>query len=619
MGFGMGNGPNASLAILGAGTSMGNAGGYNNYNTTGAGAANSGGMTNGTAMTSPLTPMEKANLEERLDLLQKRIIEIKLNGLSDHRINVDGETGKDDISSQPAWMRQWRLDGKAPVMQFELLPGETVKDALNFAGGFALQAFSGSLTLRRMNASGSFNIMDVPAEDMGKFTLLRGDVLTALPLQGSQEGEIGVAGWVRVRGTVAWKKGQRVGDLLKNMALVLPDTYMERGELVRTTPDGSKSYLAFNVARALAGDTDHNLPLENRDAITLYRIDDMRRPLTLTVIGPVSKPGKFEYINGMRASDLLFRAGVPLENADQFVAELARNRNGAAPEVLRLDLRRLVSNAAKSPVDLKDDRLNPPLLPLDQISIFAKPDYREHRTITLIGQVARPGSYELDSPNASLRDIIKRAGGLTPEAMPSAGIFLRSMGGSDPEKRRANLVAGVENADPTSNGINEILKRLSETMRLPGSGAIETNPLLHGLTAGSLNRLVMNLPGLLAGDPAAEVELQDRDEIIIPRRTDVAYVVGETASPFAAYKVNRGTEVKNLIDLAGGPTRNADTWHIRLLKADGRIIDGWWVGSRKVEPGDAILVPQRIRRDVSWQENLAALTPVAILINALRN
>jgi len=226
------------------------------------------------------------------------------------------------------------------------------------------------------------------------------------------------------------------------------------------------------------------------------------------------------------------------------------------------------------------------------------------------------GSYVLDDPRLTLSQLLQRAGGLTPEAMPSAGIFLRSMGGSDPEKRRANLVAGVENADPTSNGINEILKRLSETMRLPGSGAIETNPLLHGLTAGSLNRLVMNLPGLLAGDPAAEVELQDRDEIIIPRRTDVAYVVGETASPFAAYKVNRGTEVKNLIDLAGGPTRNADTWHIRLLKADGRIIDSRVMG-KAIEPGDAVLVPQRFRLSTSWQENLQALTPLALILNAI--
>ena len=128
---------------------------------------------------------------------------------------------------------------------------------------------------------------------------------------------------------------------------------------------------------------------------------------------------------------------------------------------------------------------------------------------------------------------------------------------------------------------------------------------------------MVNLPGLLAGEPAAEVELQDGDELIIPRRTNVAYVVGEMASPFASFKVSQGMKVKELLNLAGGPTRNADTSNIRLLKADGRILDSW-LNSKLVEPGDALLVPQRIKRDSSWQENLAALTPLAILINTFK-
>jgi len=94
-------------------------------------------------------------------------------------------------------------------------------------------------------------------------------------------------------------------------------------------------------------------------------------------------------------------------------------------------------------------------------------------------------------------------------------------------------------------------------------------------------------------------------------------VIGETASPFASYKVAPDTRVKDLLQLAGGTTRNADTSNIRLMKADGRIIDRG-VAGQPVEPGDAVLVPQRIQREVSWQENLYALTPLAILINALK-
>ena len=141
--------------------------------------------------------------------------------------------------------------------------------------------------------------------------------------------------------------------------------------------------------------------------------------------------------------------------------------------------------------------------------------------------------------------------------------------------------------------------------------------MLHGLQTGGLNRLVVDIPAILAGNPDADVALQDGDEIIFPRQTDSAYVVGEAASPFAVYKVRQGMTVKQLLAQAGGPTRNADTWNIRLLRADGRVVDSW-VNSRKVEPGDTVLVPQRVRRDTTWQENLQALTPIALIVNAVK-
>lgn len=605
MGLGQSSLGQPSLGQAGAGMSL--------YGQAG---ANSGA--NAAASPLPMSPSERGQLESRLDLLQRHLVDLKARARGDQRISEEGDFSPNEFQGQPAWLTHWLLEGEAPSMQFEMLPNETVNDALRFAGGFALKAFSGAVTLRRIDAAGSMRMMDVPAgQAMATCTLQRGDVLTALPLRDVNEGAVTIGGWTRVQGVFALDPGQRVGDFLKQMSLVLPDTYMERAELVRTHPDGSKHYLAFNVAKAMAGDPEHNLLLEKRDAVELYRVGDLRSRRTLTVQGAVTKPGTFEFLDGMRASDLLFRAGVPLASADHYVAELAHTVDGRKTEIHQLDLARLLSTTGGSPVDLKDDQVNPPLAPFDQLSVFSKPDFRQHRSITLDGQVVRPGVYDLESPKTGLLEVIKRAGGFTPEAMPQAGIFLRSLGGANADKLRANAMAGVDNVDPTSNGINDILSRLNETKR-SGIGTLQVTPLLHGLTAGSLNRLVVDWPAIMAGDPSAEVQLQDGDEIIIPRHTEVAYVVGETASPFAAFKVSQGMTVKDLLAMAGGPTRNADKGSIRLLKADGRIMDSWVKGKR-VEPGDAVLVPQRIRNDVAWQANLAALTPLAILINALKN
>jgi len=72
-----------------------------------------------------------------------------------------------------------------------------------------------------------------------------------------------------------------------------------------------------------------------------------------------------------------------------------------------------------------------------------------------------------------------------------------------------------------------------------------------------------------------------------------------------------------VLKLAGGYTRNADKAQVRLLKADGRVIDSR-VRSKGMEPGDALLVPQRIRKDVPWQDTLLAMTPLALIYNAIR-
>jgi protein involved in polysaccharide export with SLBB domain len=105
--------------------------------------------------------------------------------------------------------------------------------------------------------------------------------------------------------------------------------------------------------------------------------------------------------------------------------------------------------------------------------------------------------------------------------------------------------------------------------------------------------------------------------VFIPRRTDSVCVVGEVASSFSTFHVRPGDRVRDVLRLAGGYTRNADQAQVRLLKADGRVIDSR-VGSRDMEPGDALLVPQRIRKDVPWQDTLMALTPLALIYNAIR-
>jgi len=571
---------------------------------------------------TPLSLTERSALEDRLFVLKRQLVTLKEGPVGDHRVRINPESNLPVLQagvweSQPEWLRRWEQTGRAPSMQFEMKAGETAADALRFAGGFAVEAGEGTLTLRHRAASGITHGQDVSLAEAARVTVGRGDVLSA-PVRRERTGPVvALSGWARVPGTFARTEGMRVGDLLKREEQVLPDTYRARGEIVHTALDGTTRFQTFDVDKALAGDPTHNLLLEDRDRVELFRMEDLRLPRLVTVLGPVARPGIYSFHEGMRASDLIFRAGVPAKSADRLVAEVAHSRDGKPSDVIRLDLTKLLSTEAASPIALLDDAVNPRIQPDDQLSLFEKPDFKVHRTIRITGQVSRPGSYTLDSSHPRLSELIQRAGGLTPEAMPQAGIFLRRMNAQDASLQRAAEESGLAGKDPTAKGVNEILERLNETKRQPLSGQLLKNPLMHGLLAGSLNRMVVDFSGALKGSAAADVELMDGDEVIIPRMSEAAYVVGETASPFATYKVAKGMKVADLLRLAGGTTRNADTSNIRLLKADGRILDSW-VEGKAVEPGDTVLVPQRFRRDTSWQENLQALTPLALILNAVK-
>jgi protein involved in polysaccharide export with SLBB domain len=341
--------------------------------------------------------------------------------------------------------------------------------------------------------------------------------------------------------------------------------------------------------------------------VELGRVADLRLPSRVTILGPFTRPGVFDWHEGMRASDLVYRAGVPKLSAQRHYAELARLGDGRTRSVVRLDLARLLSTEDRAPVGLTDDRVNPRLEPFDQITIYENPDFRMHRTVSILGQVRRPGPYVIQEERFTLGQLIDRAGGLTGDAMPSGAIFLRPAPAAPEGDADGRDAAAVD----------AILQRLNETKRARDTGALESSPLLHGLVQGRLNRMVVDLPAVLRGDARQDVAMLDGDQVFIPRRTDSVCVVGEVASPFATFHVRPGDRVRDVLALAGGYTRNADQAQVRLLKADGRVVDSR-VERRGMEPGDALLVPQRIRKDVPWQDTLLAMTPIAIIYNAIR-
>jgi hypothetical protein len=174
-------------------------------------------------------------------------------------------------------------------------------------------------------------------------------------------------------------------------------------------------------------------------------------------------------------------------------------------------------------------------------------------------------------------------------------------------------------------GIPDIFRRLSEVKRDPTSGTLQSNPVRFGVSNVANKRLVVDFDKALKGDRKADVLLLDGDEIIIPEFTTASYVIGEVASPFTVYQLGDRTDrirVIEAIKRAGMYTRNADTSNIRLLKANGQIVDnivpfGLWTHWTYMGPGDTVIIPPRYAINSSWQQDLTALTNLALIYKVI--
>jgi len=66
------------------------------------------------------------------------------------------------------------------------------------------------------------------------------------------------------------------------------------------------------------------------------------------------------------------------------------------------------------------------LQPHDNVLILRRPDWTMPRTVLLLGEVQFPGRYTLTSRDERVSDLLRRAGGLTPEAYAAGLVFHRA-------------------------------------------------------------------------------------------------------------------------------------------------------------------------------------------------
>jgi protein involved in polysaccharide export with SLBB domain len=226
------------------------------------------------------------------------------------------------------------------------------------------------------------------------------------------------------------------------------------------------------------------------------------------------------------------------------------------------------------------------LRPLDTVLVRQVFSDRESGTVTLVGAVRYPGTFDI-LRNEHLSSILGRAGGLTDEAYPLGAVFTRiSAQQTEAQgnyREAVELQTGALTAGTTPN-VNPMLLTYIQTLE---------QQLLHQPALGRIT--VTADPTILAVKPELDTLLQPGDFIYIPKRPSTVSVSGEVLNP-GSFQYRPDMSIQDYVDLAGGYTKTAEDDETFVIMPDGsaRTISSGvlsFFGSDPIPPGSTIVVP----------------------------
>ena len=236
------------------------------------------------------------------------------------------------------------------------------------------------------------------------------------------------------------------------------------------------------------------------------------------------------------------------------------------------------------------------ILPGDVVTIFSKSDIRvpseqQTRYVRLEGEVGSAGVYSVQ-PGETLRSLLRRAGGLTPEAYLYASEFTRESTRKLQQQRLSEYADELE-GQLTLASLNSAAVTPQESASQAAAQTAIRATVDRLRRIRPIGRIVLNLkPNDTGIDSVPDIGLEDGDRFIIPRVPSNITVEGQVYSG-NAFLYKAGERAGVYLHQAGGPDRQADHKRMFILRADGSVVSQQYTDVRKsmVFPGDTIVVP----------------------------
>jgi protein involved in polysaccharide export with SLBB domain len=415
-------------------------------------------------------------------------------------------------------------------------------------------------------------------------------------------------GAVKVPGIYELKDEKNLTDLLR-LAGGLGDTaFIGRVQVLRV--QGHQAMVLFDEDLYKVESRLRDLHLVDGDFVEIYPVPNLVEK-KVAIAGAVKNPGEFGFRDNMRVSDLVAYAGGLLQQADKSEAEITRvTITPQGPETTRLQIR-LFAALNNTPRD------NIVLKPNDYLFIRTIPDWDIYKTVEIAGEVKSPGTYAIKK-GETLSSLLVRSGGFTDRAYLLGAVLLRE---STREIQKKQLEAAIDRLEAQVLGTTAIQAQTAlepEEAKRAEVTAKQQQMLITSLRkVEPLGRVVIHLddPERLRGTPD-DIALEEGDRLMIPQVQGTVNVVGAVFAPTALTYAPYRT-VKQYISMAGGTTEIANDKQIYVIKVNGAAVSrkGYtWlrvggISSLTLDPGDTIVVPERLER-IAWLKEIKDIATI---------
>ena len=477
-------------------------------------------------------------------------------------------------------------------MFYEMRPTESVAQVIKYAGGFSSDAFKKSVRLVRKSGE-RYSVHTIEEFDMSGFKVTDGDAISVDPMVDRYENMVEVKGAVFRPGQ--YELGKQISSvraLVEAAGGLTEEAFTGRAVLYRMKQDRTLETQSLDLGGILAG-TVPDMPLRNEDMLIIATLTERNAERIVTITGEVLNPGTYPYSERETVEDLILRAGSLTDAASFAKVDVSRRIHDPKAVQTGQEISKNFSFSLKDGL-VVDGQQGFMLEPYDVVQVRRSPGFMVPRTVHIEGEVTFEGDFNLSKKNERISDIIKAAGGVTPDAYVKGARLERHMNAEE----RARMEAVIKAARQNSTSKDSVQLDKLELTEYYAVGI-------------DLEKALAN-PG---GD--YDIVVRDSDRIFVPEYSGTVKISGNVLFPNTV-SYQAGKDWKYYINQAGGFGYRSRKSHSYIVYQNGTVTR---VGKGKVEPGCEIVVPQKGKRDMSsimqWVSMGTSLTSLAAMVIAL--